>query len=64
MEAIRMTCVPTPVLSGFLGLFAFAPPNDVGFFDFLLLNELLLLDFPLVDSLEAAILGIIRRTSL
>ena len=64
-EAIKRTGIPTPFLSGFLGFFTLAPPNEVGFFDFLLLNgpallafpplnELVLLDFPPFDGLEAA----------
>jgi len=52
-----MMCLPTSLLSGFflLDLFAFAPPNEVVFFDFLPLNELALFAFLLFDGLEAAI---------
>jgi len=54
MAVISMTCIPTPLLSGFPGFFAFAWPNEVDFFDFLPLNELVLLDFLPFDGLEAA----------
>ena len=64
MAVISMTCIPTPFLSGFLGFFAFAPPNEVGFFDFLPLNELALFAFPLFAGLETVMCGIIRRINL
>jgi len=60
MAVISMTCIPTSFLSGFFGLFALAPPNEVGFFGFLLLNDLALLppnelgllDFPPPSELD------------